>query len=100
MVVCDQNVVHIASVCVYGELLAIKFDRCHTKSYQRDNGVRIPPKRDILIILATVKKLDITGSFLNETGKLRTSRLVNVAEYTRLYKHIVRCLVTETNMGL
>ncbi|KAJ4440080.1 hypothetical protein ANN_08213 [Periplaneta americana] len=46
------------------------------RAYQRDFGVRNPPKRNT--ILGLVNKLETTGSLVSEKGKHRSSRLPTV----------------------
>ncbi|KAJ4427612.1 hypothetical protein ANN_25260 [Periplaneta americana] len=46
------------------------------RAYQREFGVRNPPKRNT--ILGLVNKLETTGSLVNEKGKHRSSRLPTV----------------------
>ncbi|KAJ4434402.1 hypothetical protein ANN_22963 [Periplaneta americana] len=46
------------------------------RAYQRDFGVRNPPKRNT--ILGLVNKLETTGSLVSERGKHRSSRLPTV----------------------
>ncbi|KAJ4447058.1 hypothetical protein ANN_09047 [Periplaneta americana] len=46
------------------------------RAYQREFGVRNPPKRDT--ILGLVNKLETTGSLMSEKGKHRSSRLPTV----------------------
>ena len=51
------------------------------RAYQREFGVRNPPKRNT--ILGLVNKLETTGSLVSEKGKHRSSRLPTVVADVR-----------------
>ncbi|KAJ4446745.1 hypothetical protein ANN_13442 [Periplaneta americana] len=69
------------------------------RAYQREFGVRNPPKRNT--ILGLVNKLETTGSLVSEKGKHRSSRLPTVvvdvrARLEQSPKKSLRCLSQET----
>ncbi|KAJ4430050.1 hypothetical protein ANN_22258 [Periplaneta americana] len=53
-----------------------RVNRATQRAYQREFGVRNPPKRNT--ILGLVNKLETTGSLVSEKGKHRSSRLPTV----------------------
>ncbi|KAJ4443746.1 hypothetical protein ANN_05524 [Periplaneta americana] len=72
-----ENAVHIKSTTLPCEaILDTNSITATQRAYQREFGVRNPPKRNI--ILGLVNKLESTGSLVSEKGKHRSSRLPTV----------------------
>ncbi|KAJ4444011.1 hypothetical protein ANN_05800 [Periplaneta americana] len=86
------------SIHHYGVMVSVSdCEKATQRAYQREFGVRNPPKRNT--ILGLVNKLETTGSLVSEKGKHRSSRLptvvvdtVNTAECRLIFMEFVEQL--------